>query len=58
MAAATGRSQAELIRAGVQLVIEQGPPRTFHSMAKGEGSGEAPPRWQPDEVYEKALGRS
>jgi hypothetical protein len=58
MAAATGRSQAELIREGVRLVIEQGPPRTFHSMARGEGSGETHPRWRPDELYEETLGRS
>lgn len=57
MAAATGRSQAELIREGVQLVIEQGPPRTFHSMGKGEGAGEPCPRWRADELYETAFSR-
>lgn len=57
VAAATGRSQAELIREGVQLVIEQAPPRLFHSMGKGEGSGESRPRWRPDELYDKAFGR-
>ncbi len=57
MAAATGKSQAELIREGVQIVIEQGPPRTFHSMGKGEGLGESTPRWRSDELYDKAFGR-
>jgi ribbon-helix-helix CopG family protein len=56
-AVATGRSQAELIRQGVRLVIEQGPPRIFHSMGKGDGSGEWHPRWRSDELYEKASGR-
>jgi hypothetical protein len=58
VAAATGRSQADLIREGVQRVIEAGPPRTFHSMGKGEGAGESHPRWRPDELYDKAFGRS
>jgi hypothetical protein len=57
MSAATGRPQAELVREGVRLVIEQGPPRTFHSMGKGEASGESRPRWHSDELYEKAFGR-
>lgn len=57
MAAATGRSQAELIREGVRLVTEHGPPRTFRSMGKGEGPGESRPRWRPDELYEKTFGR-
>ena len=57
VAAATGRSQAELIREGVRLVIEQGPPRIFHSMGKGDGSVESRPRWPSDELYDKAFGR-
>jgi hypothetical protein len=57
MTAATGRSQAELIREGVRFVIEQGPPCTFHSMGRGEGGGEIRPRWRADEVYERAFGR-
>ncbi len=56
-AAATGRSQAELIREGVRLVTEQAPARTFHSMGGGEGPGESDPRWGPDEVHDKAFGR-
>jgi hypothetical protein len=34
MAAASGKSRAELIRAGVQLILQQSPLRTFHSMGK------------------------
>jgi hypothetical protein len=57
VAAATGKSKAELIREGVQIVIEQGPPRIFHSMGKGEASGESRPRWPAGELYDKAFGR-
>jgi ribbon-helix-helix CopG family protein len=57
MAARTGRSQAELVREGVRLVIEQAPPRTFHSMGKGQASSEGRPRWDADALYEKAFGR-
>jgi hypothetical protein len=57
IAAATGRSQAELIREGVRLVIEQSPPRRFHSMGKGKGTGEPRPRWRPDDLYERTFGR-
>lgn len=58
MAAATGRSQAELIREGVGRVLEKAPPRTFHSMGRGRGSGEARPRWSAAGVYEKVHGRA
>jgi Arc/MetJ-type ribon-helix-helix transcriptional regulator len=57
MAASRGKSQAELIREGVRRVVEEPPPRTFRSMAKGEGTGEPHPRWQPDELHEKTFGR-
>ena len=58
VAAATGKSQAELIREGVQHVIERAPPRIFHSMGQGDGSGESRPRWRSDALYDKAFGRS
>jgi hypothetical protein len=57
VAAATGRSQAGLIREGVRLVVEQGPPRTFFSMGKGEATDETGPHWRTEELYEKAFGR-
>jgi hypothetical protein len=42
----TGESQAELIRGGVRRLLRE-----------GEGSGESRPRWNPDAVHEKTLGR-
>lgn len=57
LAAASGESQAELIREGVRRLLREGPERTFHSMGKGVGSGEARPRWGADAVREKTLGR-
>jgi hypothetical protein len=57
MAAASEKSRAELIRAGVQLILQQSPPRTFHSMGKGNSSGESHPRRWLGELYEKALRR-
>lgn len=56
-AAASGASQAELIREGVRRVIQQGSPRTFHSLGKGQSTGEARPRWGSDELYQKTFGR-
>jgi Arc/MetJ-type ribon-helix-helix transcriptional regulator len=40
VAAETGRSQSELIREGVQAVTSTGGERRFHSMGKGEGTGD------------------
>ncbi len=54
MAAATGRSQSELIREGVQHVVSQPPKRTFHSMGVADGPPYAP--WDPAEVYARAMG--
>ena len=56
-AAATGRSQAELIREGVQRVISDTPPRRFHSMGMGRGPGDSPDRWDVDELYRKVFGK-
>ena len=57
LAAESGESQAELIREGVRRLLREGKTRTFHSMGKGVGSGEARPRWDADAVREKTLGR-
>jgi Arc/MetJ-type ribon-helix-helix transcriptional regulator len=57
LAAATGESQAELIREGVRRLLREDKGRTFHSMGKGMGSGESRPRWDPDALREKTLGR-
>jgi hypothetical protein len=57
LSGATGESQAELIREGVRRLLQEGVSRKFHSMGKGEGPCEARPRWSPDAVREKTLGR-
>jgi Arc/MetJ-type ribon-helix-helix transcriptional regulator len=57
LAAATGESQAELIREGVRRLLREDVGRTFYSMGRGMGTGEANPRWSPDAVREKTLGR-
>jgi len=59
VAASTGRSQADLIREGVRRVIaeEESVPRVFHSMGVGEGDGRPYEPWDPDELYEKVMGR-
>jgi hypothetical protein len=57
LAGATGESQAELIREGVRRLLREGVSRKFHSMGKGEGTGESRPRWSPDAVLDKTRGR-
>ncbi len=54
VAAATGRSQAELIREGVRRVVAEAPPRPFHSLGKGQVPPYAPP--DPDELLAHDLG--
>jgi hypothetical protein len=57
LAAATGESQAELIREGIRRLLRGGPERTFRSMGKGAGTGEPRPRWSSEDLSEKTLGR-
>lgn len=57
LAAAKGESQAELIREGVRRLLREGSERKFRSMGMGEGDGEPRPRWDPDGLREKTLGR-
>ena len=56
LAAATGESQAELIRESVRQMLREDKGWKFHSMGKGMGSGEPRPRWEPDALREKTLG--
>lgn len=58
LAVREGRSQAELIREGVQRVIADvgSQPRTFHSLGAGRGRGRKPRRWTSGELYRKAMG--
>ena len=57
LSGATCESQAELIREGIRRLLREGVSRRFHSMGKGEGTGEPRPRWNPEAVHEKTLGR-
>ena len=57
LAATTGRSQAELIREGLERVLGEAPPRTFHSMGAGRSGGQASRRWDADGLYRKVRGR-
>jgi hypothetical protein len=59
-AAASGKSQAYLLREGVQKVIAEweARPRTFHSMGVGHGGGEPFERWDPDDLHRKVMGGS
>lgn len=56
LAAASGESQAELIREGVRRLLLEGEDRKFHSMGKGAGTGEGRPRWGSDDLRYKTLG--
>ena len=57
LATTSGRSQAELIREGVERVLSEAPPRIFRSMGKGRSGGGGDRRWDADELYRKARGR-
>lgn len=57
LASATGRSQAELIREGLERVLSEAPPRTFHSMGRGRSGGRETTRgWDSDDLYRKVRG--
>jgi len=58
LASASGRSQAELIREGVERVLSEAPSRTFRSMGKGRSGGKGDRRWDAEELYRKARGNS
>jgi Ribbon-helix-helix protein, copG family len=58
LAAATGRSQAELIRQAIRQAAAQAPTRRFRSLGKGEGGGESVPRWNPTALYARLLSDS
>jgi predicted transcriptional regulator len=56
LAAATGRSQAELIRDAIRRVADELPRRRFRSLGLGQGPGGPTPCWQPAAVYDKVFG--
>jgi Arc/MetJ-type ribon-helix-helix transcriptional regulator len=53
-----GKSQAELIREGVRLVIAdiEARPRIFRSLGAGHGGGTKYPTWNADQLYRKSFG--
>lgn len=57
LAAATGVSQAELIRDAIRQTVAKLPERRFRSLGRGEGSGGPTPHWRASEVYEEAFGK-
>ena len=58
LAAATGQSQAEVIRAAIRHAATQAPPRRFRSLGKGEGPGGTVGRWNPADLYAKLFSDS
>jgi hypothetical protein len=58
LAAATGVSQAELIRDAIRQTVAKRPRRQFRSLGQGKGPGTQTPRWSPAQVYDKAFGQS
>jgi hypothetical protein len=58
LAAATGTSQAELIRAAVRRATAEAPERQFRSLGRGATSDRQPRRWSSDALYDKAFGRA
>jgi hypothetical protein len=57
-AAATGRSQSELLREGVRYVVGAAgmTQRTFRSMGAGHGGGTPYTRPDPDELHARVMG--
>jgi hypothetical protein len=58
LAAATGQSQAELIREGIRHLTAQAPPRKFRSLGKGSGTGTPNRSWNSAAVYAKLFRES
>ncbi|HEV3308966.1 MAG TPA: ribbon-helix-helix domain-containing protein [Chloroflexota bacterium] len=58
-AAASGRSQADLIRDGISLVLKGEPvkERVFHSLGRGQGDGTPYRRWSSDKLHRSVTGR-
>jgi Arc/MetJ-type ribon-helix-helix transcriptional regulator len=52
-----GKSQSELIREGVRLVIAEvgTQPRVFRSMGAGHGGGARAPDWNADQLYRRSF---
>jgi Ribbon-helix-helix protein, copG family len=55
LAAATGRSQADLIREAIRQATAVSPPRRFRSLGKGQGPGGPTPRWHAADLYQNVF---
>jgi hypothetical protein len=57
LAAATGRSQADLIRDGIRRVLENdgNGARRFHSLGKGHGDGTPYAPWRSEDLYDSVM---
>ena len=53
-----GKSQAELVREGVQRLLGQRRKRKFYSLGLGKGPGRRAPRWRSDAVYRETMGKT
>lgn len=56
LSAATGTSQAELIRAAVRQAVAHPPERRFRSLGRGASAAIETPRWSANDLYDKAFG--
>lgn len=59
LSALTGKPQAEIIRAGIRLVVDQhdAAPRQFRSLGAGHGDGTAYTPWSADDLYQKVMAQ-
>ena len=57
LAVREGRTQAELIRDGIQRVLQESgeKPREFRSLGKGRGGGREYTPWDVNALYEKRV---
>jgi hypothetical protein len=58
LAAATGRSQADLIREAIRRMASPAPPRRFRSLGKGESATDPVRSWNPVIVYAELFTAS
>ncbi|HVA89833.1 MAG TPA: hypothetical protein VNL71_08310 [Chloroflexota bacterium] len=60
LAATTGKTQAELMRAGIHWVLtsEDAVSRRFHSLGKGHADGASYEPWNPEDLYKSVMEKS
>ena len=58
VAAATGQSQADLIRAALRRMLAEleARPKVFRSLGRGRGGGSPYSRWSSDDLYRQVMG--